>query len=76
MSDHVCPSCARAMSRAERNSFFEKYVYPWFGLYPWRCRHCRHRESLRDRGERRRRSSTREERAGKSERRRSTENAS
>jgi hypothetical protein len=39
------------MHRSERRSFLEQYIYPWFGMYPWRCKFCRERVVLRDRGE-------------------------
>jgi hypothetical protein len=51
VSDLLCPSCKRgAMMRSARHTFMDRYIYPLMGLYPWRCKFCRHRERLRDRG--------------------------
>ena len=41
------------MHRSERRSFIERVVYPLFGMFPWRCGHCRNRVLLQDRGSRR-----------------------
>jgi hypothetical protein len=51
VSERLCSSCQRgAMIRSARHTFMDRYIYPLMGLYPWRCKFCRHRERLRDRG--------------------------
>jgi len=49
-------SCKRCNSlrtnRLARQSYFERYIAPFFGLYPWKCRDCRHSFLVRRRGER------------------------
>jgi hypothetical protein len=49
----MCAECGRGvMYRSDRRSFLDRYIYPLVGLYPWRCKFCRNRERLRDRGSR------------------------
>jgi len=37
-----CPRCgANGLLRYERHGFFQKKIYPLFGLYPWECYYCR-----------------------------------
>lgn len=49
---HLCPVCSSSpMRRAERQGVLEQSVLPFFGYFPWRCKHCMYRAYLRDRGD-------------------------
>ena len=58
MGQYVCSACHNgSMRRSTRSSLTERFLFSLMGYYPWRCRKCKHREMLRDRGPRVRRSS-------------------
>jgi hypothetical protein len=36
-----CRNCREsALHRQRRQGVLEKYIYPFFGFYPWRCNAC------------------------------------
>ena len=52
----ACSHCGRHhLQRAERSTFFERRVYPYFGYYPWECAICRKITLLKMRGKKARR---------------------
>lgn len=54
----VCPKCGdKTLHRAERKGFMQKFVYPRFGLFPWKCRRCQIVKLYKKRGIRRHRTS-------------------
>lgn len=61
MGQYVCSACINgSMRRSPRNTLKERFLYSLMGYYPWRCRRCKHREMLRDRGPRVRRDNSEE----------------
>jgi DNA-directed RNA polymerase subunit RPC12/RpoP len=46
-----CKSCGfKHLLRTRRTGWFESRVLPLFGFYPWRCRQCKAKFLLKDRG--------------------------
>lgn len=61
MGQYVCSACrSGSMRRSTRSSLTERFLYSLVGYYPWRCRLCKHREMLRDRGPSLRRNGSRQ----------------
>ncbi len=49
--DHLCSVCKRGtMRRSTRHGVKERLLWSLLGFFPWRCRMCKHRELLHDRG--------------------------
>jgi len=45
-----CQKCGSdRVYRVERERFIQKWIYPQFGYYPWRCTICRNHMMLRKR---------------------------
>ena len=45
-----CRKCGSdRVYRVEREGFIQKWIYPQFGYYPWRCKICRDHVMLRKR---------------------------
>lgn len=52
----VCPQCGKGrIHRIERSTFMERYIFSFFGYFPWECPLCRKPLLLKKRGVRRRR---------------------
>jgi len=49
-NDQMCND--NRMYRIRRKGFLQKLIYPLFGYYPWKCRHCEKTQMKKDRGER------------------------
>jgi DNA-directed RNA polymerase subunit RPC12/RpoP len=46
-----CPNCTvDRLVRKKRKGFMEDYVYPIFGLYPWKCSACKKQMLIQSRG--------------------------
>jgi len=43
-----CPKCNyEGIERSKRRGFAEKWIYSFFGYYPWRCAGCNSRFFIR-----------------------------
>lgn len=46
-----CPECGQPrLTRSKRRGFWEKWVMAFFGRYPWKCKACKTRVMIKDRG--------------------------
>lgn len=49
----TCGKCGgKALRRINRIGYWEEYILPKFGFYPWECVICRVRKYYRDDGQR------------------------
>lgn len=49
----ACPKCGGTnMMRIQRRGFWQEFILPSLGLFPWECVNCRKSSLLRNRGTR------------------------